>query len=264
MEPDYWQQLITNKHLADINAQLRQQNQALRQAKEETDRLRFCREMVFSIKEGLEEVYPLISSQPAYSYYQASFYLMNLQEYDISVSSFSDFTDKEYTSKVLTTGNGIKRDSSLSLSSEQIQSLDHLVRLEYVLPHYARIANWHKIHDLLPSFDLPINWITIILLLVLSSHLLTMPIFFIIIYFQWKKISVMSEVKRLAKETGGWATQKVRRGDCKIIIAGEEKAVQMLGFSLESTLDRYLAKIKQVKEQIFELRNQLQLASELN
>lgn len=264
MEPDYWQQLITNKHLANINAQLQQQNQALLQAKEETDRLRFCREMVFSIKEGLEEVCPLISNQPVYSYYQASFYLMNLQEYDISVSSFSDFTDKEYTSKVLATGNDIKRDSSSSLSPEQIQNIDHLVRLEYVLPHYARIANWQKIHNLLPPLDLPINWLTITLMIVFSFSPLIMPIILIILYFKWKKRTVMPEVKRLASETGGWATDKVRRENCKIIIAGEEKAIQMLGFSLESTVDKYIAKIKQVKEQIFELKYQLQLASELN
>lgn len=264
MEPDYWQQLETNSHLAEINAQLRQQNEALRQAKEEKDRLHFCREMVFSIKKGLEEVYPLISSQPAYSYYQASFYLTNLLEYDISASSFPDFTDKEYILKVLTIGNGIKRDSSSSLSPEQVQNIDYLVRLEYVLPHYARIVNWHEIHNLLPSFDLPINRGTIILMVILSISFLTWPILFIIAYFKWKKTSVMPGVKRLASEVGGWATDKITRADCKIIIAKEEKAIQLLGFTLETAFDKYFAKIKQVKEQIFELVDQLELPSNLN
>lgn len=256
----------TNARLAGINAQLQQQNEALRQAKAETDRVQFCRDMVFSMKKGLEEVYPLISSQPAYSYYQASSYLRNLQENNISESSFSDFTDKEYTLKVLSIGNDIKRDSSSSLSSEQIQNLDYFLRLEYILPHYARIANWHKIHNLLPYFDLPINWLTIFLMLLFSSFSPLLHIAIILTAcLSWiKKSSVMPEVKRLAKETGGYATGKIRRGDCKIIIAQLEKTIQQLGFPLESTPDRYLAKIKEVKEQMLELIDELQLPLELN
>ena len=74
----------------------------------------------------------------------------------------------------------------------------------------------------------------------------------------------MPGVKRLASETGGWATDKITRADCKIIIAKEEKAIQLLGFTLETAPDKYFAKIKQVKEQIFELVDQLQLPSNLN
>ena len=181
--------------------------------------------------------------------------------YDISVSSFSDFTDKEYASKILTTGNCIKCDSSSSLSPEQIQNIDHLVRLEYVLPHYARIANWHKIHNLLPPLDLPINWLTITLMIVFFFSPIVMPIICIILYFKWKKRTVMPEVKRLALETGGWATDNVRRENCKIIIAGEEKAIQLLKFPLANSVDTYLAKNKQVKEQISGLIDQLELSA---
>ena len=69
----------------------------------------------------------------------------------------------------------------------------------------------------------------------------------------------MPEVKRLASEIAGWKTDKITKADCKLIITEEQKAIQRLGFPLESTLDRYFAKIKQTKEQILELFDQVGL-----
>jgi len=263
---------------------MRAQQNALRVAQNEMERLRFSKEFVFSLRKGFEELYPQRTSHPAYVYYQASVYLLNAERNNITVSSFSDFSDKEYALKVFDIGQGIKKIAADTLTQKQVAGLDYFVLLDFSLQHYSRLKNLVSMQKLTPKDPTLVVFLsTLFIAYTIASFETSMkeqlgfytvfvavfvPMFLLIlissVLINWvRRMCVDKKIKFLSAEAGVLMGKAITHNCIMQTIKSEEAHLRWLGFEPERNRNKYAAKCSEVKNSMRGIIHDLKLPLEI-
>ncbi|CAN5472128.1 hypothetical protein BH09VER1_BH09VER1_26550 [soil metagenome] len=251
-------QVVTNVQLHGLNNSINWLAMHFASEADARARENYARQLLFDLRKALVTIEADSQMDLPYGYYQTLEYQYTMQHCGISEHSFSSLQEKEYALAVFNKLNLVLLGFEQQLSSETVDDMQHLLRLNHGLIHFGELANWREIASEMPSrpwfyghwalvalaYLFPIQFLPIILIRhILDLEFADEAIVLIGLFLQTIYLAVHTAIYKIRKNAavgrvipkavrfGGFATPRLSRADCEAIVQQQSYQLENLGFS---------------------------------